>query len=473
MWNIFFRDEFLKSKVKIFPNHTTDRYFLKYRSTEVWYLLCLLIDKCWKNKSDFSVTTIYPFRDVFDDIEKNICFYNEKYFVFFLENFLHSNEYYFWYIKLLLDKLEKSWIKDKKIIIHSYKLSKQESKEIMDRYKIVEVIIRTDIEYFFNEILYKGTDIDDINNILYRDIDWNVVCTNDKIEESDINDYILWSYYSWYLVELQDDLDIKLKILKDDEKMKNVLMNWMKDVLISTWKWCLYNCMYCFRWVRFSKIRQISLDTIKKDLDYFQENWYKNVYLYDDCFLTTNISRIDEMMKLLNNYDLSYYVAIRYEMAVRDNIMKMLIESNINKIQIWLQTTNKDITKIIWRSLDIESFKNVIKSLKDKWKKVSIDLILWLPQDNMKNFINTFNFAVSLNPSSIFVNSLFLNPWTELYKNKEKYWIEFDNKNNHHSLHSVPYIKWSITFPQKDLELTRKYIDKVKSLYKNIFIMNR
>jgi len=76
------------------------------------------------------------------------------------------------------------------------------------------------------------------------------------------------------------------------------------------------------------------LEIIKKDLDYLSSNGYKSIYLYDDCFLTTNYSRLDQILELLNSYDLNYYTAIRYEMAFKDDVLMKLLNSKIDRLQI-------------------------------------------------------------------------------------------------------------------------------------------
>ncbi|MFZ5341833.1 MAG: hypothetical protein ACOZBL_04815 [Patescibacteria group bacterium] len=60
-----------------------------------------------KNICDFSLTTIFPYKIIFDNLLDTIEYYDEQVFVIFLENFFHSSEYYLNYIKILLDKLKK------------------------------------------------------------------------------------------------------------------------------------------------------------------------------------------------------------------------------------------------------------------------------------------------------------------------------------------------------------------------------
>jgi radical SAM superfamily enzyme YgiQ (UPF0313 family) len=76
--------------------------------------------------------------------------------------------------------------------------------------------------------------------------------------------------------------------------------------MLTSGRGCLYNCSYCYRGAKYSSVRQISLETLKQDLDYLEELQYEYVYFYDDCFVTTNLRRMDEIIELLGKYRFEY-----------------------------------------------------------------------------------------------------------------------------------------------------------------------
>jgi radical SAM superfamily enzyme YgiQ (UPF0313 family) len=237
--------------------------------------------------------------------------------------------------------------------------------------------------------------------------------------------------------------------------------------MLTTWRWCKYNCSYCYRWVKYSAVRQISLETIKKDLDYLSELKYEYVSLYDDCFITTNLDRLDELISLLGKYSFIYRISVRFEVCsseVLDKISKLRIE----KIQIWLQSISIEVNKEIKRWFNKKRFEEILLKLRSLWISVSLDLIIWLPWEWLKWFLKTFNYAVSLNPSGIHVNTLFLNPWTELYKKQKEYWITTDNSKSIASLFHVNTVKSSNDFSEKDIIMAKKYVSyymkKIKSI---------
>jgi radical SAM superfamily enzyme YgiQ (UPF0313 family) len=303
-----------------------------------------------------------------------------------------------------------------------------------------------------------------------------------------LEDYIIWAYHTKYYTNFPKSKDeiINLRLSKKRNVINdNIFYQWSNEkyiyhlnnlkktsIMLATWRGCKYNCSYCYRGIKYKNIRQIPIEVIKKDLDYINMLWYKNVYLYDDCFITTNLDRFDLIVDLFNKYDLEYQIATRYEVCTIE-ILKKIVKSKINIFQIWLQSISIKANLESNRNFNKNNFENVIKELKDNGKKVSIDIILWLPWENLKDFIHTFNYAFSLDPSSIFINQLFLNPKTEIYNNKEKYWIIFQEdiwlKKDFH----VSKIMSSNNFTKNDIKFAQEYITKIMQKYPNKNIILR
>jgi hypothetical protein len=55
------------------------------------------------------------------------------------------------------------------VILHTFKTPENICEQIMKKYPFVLCIIRTDLEYFFQELFLKDTPIQNIPNILFRD----------------------------------------------------------------------------------------------------------------------------------------------------------------------------------------------------------------------------------------------------------------------------------------------------------------
>ena len=458
--------------IRLFPLQTQDIYFILYHDLPSLYLISLLVDKLWFHISQFSIEYVYPFRNYFNYISEKLGSFTEDYFIFWLENYYHSSDYAHNFMLKVLNYMQENNI-EKKVIIHTIKSNEENIQEIMEKYPNVILVLNTDSEYFFNEFFYKKTPITEISNIYFRDDDGEYHATKRENVDYDLGEYIIWWYYNKYFFNFPKSKDEiiflrsneKRKVYNDDifyqwtnEKYTNLLRNlWENHIMLTTGRWCRFNCSYCYRWVKYNKVRQIPIDVIKKDLDTIQQLWYTDIYLYDDCFVSTNHDRLDEIIELFSQYPFYYQIASRYETLNEVNLEK-LSKAKIKKIQVWLQSIWKQANLDSKRNINIEKFTGVIQNMKSKGMNISIDLILWLPGDTVMDFIKTFHFAVSLQPTSVFINKLFLNPKTELDKNKEKYGIKTEHDTGLKKDFYVPKIHYSDTFTQKDLLIAEKYI---------------
>lgn len=475
------------SKIRFFPLQTQDIYFILYQDLPSSYLISLLIERIGFHLNQFSIEYVYPFRNYFEYIAPKLENFEEEYFLFFLENYYHSSDYAYNFLLKILTYLEQNNIQ-KKVIVYTLKSTLPNIKYLFEKFTNVVLVVNTDIEYFFNELLYKKTNILDIWNIYFRDDEGNYHETQNENVDYDLGEYIVWWYHNEYFMSFPKSLDEIIAIRSHEKKLNyndNIFYQWTNEkyiktlrninndaIMLTTGRWCRFNCTYCYRWVKYSKVRQIPLDMIKKDLDYIQKLGYKNIYLYDDCFVSTNENRLDKIVSLFSEYNFSYQIASRYETLNEINLEK-LSWANITVIQVWLQSISKIANRDSKRNIDIEKFKNVIENMKLKGIEISIDLILWLPGDYLKDFLKTFHFAVSLSPSSIFINKLFLNPKTELHSHKSDYGIVTEEDNGMKKDFYVPNILYHDSFSENDIKIAQKYVLIFKEKYPNINIILR
>lgn len=478
---------FINKTVRIFSIQTKDPGMICKPDLSVGYLVSLLVDKIGMDLFNITSEILYPFKKYADFLLKNLSNFQEDYYIFFLENYYHSSNYWLGYLKQVLNKMKENW-QNNKVIIHSFKLWQDEARELMDNYNFIDVIIRTDVEYFFNEFLYKKTPINEIANILYRDSDNKIIINKTEEVAHDLWDYIVWWYYNWYIFRLmpnenyiatmidEDDVNTDDKIYYSMSKTKYLnAFKEKQDVLISTWRWCKYKCVYCYRWVKYSTVRQIPLDVLKKDLDYLESIWIDSINMYDDCFLTTNRDRLKEIVDLLWNYNMSYRIAVRYEMCTPEtfNILKWL---KLNAVQIWLQSTSKETNTRIRRNINDESFQKIIAEFKGRWVGISIDTIIWLPWETYDDFMRTYKYVLALKPNRIAINTLFINPWIAISVKelKEKYGIKIAKRKDYITdFYKVSAISENSTFPKVDIKKAKEYIKKSMDYFPEIKIVLR
>jgi coproporphyrinogen III oxidase-like Fe-S oxidoreductase len=167
------------------------------------------------------------------------------------------------------------------------------------------------------------------------------------------------------------------------------------------------------------------------------------------------------MLYLMKKYPFKYHISTRFEMC-NEWILEKLSVIDLWSVQIWLQSISKSANKTSKRWFLAEKFEKVIMELKNNGTSVSIDTILWLPDDSPSGFLSTIKYAISLKPSSIVTNTLYLNPRTEIYRNKEEYRIETHEARWTLHYYKARRIKSSMNFKANEIELCRKFLIECK-----------
>ena len=184
------------------------------------------------------------------------------------------------------------------------------------------------------------------------------------------------------------------------------------------------------------------------------------------------MDRLEALVDLLSKYDFVYWISVRFEVC-NSKVLDILSRINIQRIQIWLQSISIEVNKETKRWFNKKMFEDVVSRVTNLWINISLDLIIWLPWEWLKWFLKTFNYAVSLNPSSIHINTLFLNPWTELYAKQKEYWIITNNDKTTRNLFHVKPVISSNDFTQKDIKMAKTYVSYYINKLKNIDIILR
>jgi len=473
-------DDFTTKRLRLFPLATGDVAMSNMPDLLSAFLLSLFIDRVGMNINQFSLEVIHPFQKYFRFLRNNVTSFPEEYLLFFMENYYHSSNYGVEMLKEIVPHLDQQGKKAAKVIVHSLKCEEEEARKIMEEHPSIVCFIRTDAEYFFNELLSKKTPLSAIPNVLYRDdVTGEIIITRAEEVTYDLQDYILGGYHNGHIFRLLKHPNYVVTLLNDDSEKTNddyyysvsrkkmaqrVRMGASRNMMmIATGRGCKYNCIYCYRGVKYATVRQISLDVLKKDLDALQDMGIEEIYIYDDCFLTTNADRLPEMASLLSSYPFRYQIAIRYEMCTPE-VLDTIKDIHFSSVQIGLQSASQKTNVLMKRGINIDQFGKILNVFRDRKAHTMVDLILGLPGETLQDFLDTLKQALMLNPGNITVNTLFLNPGTDLYRNIEKYGIVAGEKKPC----NVAQIFSSTTFPTADIEKAREILAKTAKKFPHI-----
>jgi radical SAM superfamily enzyme YgiQ (UPF0313 family) len=318
-------------------------------------------------------------------------------------------------------------------------------KELLNKYLQIDIIVTGEGEISFLKLLEYFNGHEKIENILG-------VTTRDFQNPT-----------ASELIELDTIPEIYTELFKEYPDMN--------EVNLETSRGCPMGCGYC-TWGRGKRaMRYYSVERIKKDLDIILGREKVNIVYICDSNLLVNKERAKEILKYISNKRPD--VLVRYEFNAEfldDEIIDLMSKLPNNEFNFGIQSTNpkalEDMGRPFNREKFEENYKKVLYTIKNP--TLSVDLIYGLPGDNAEGFIESLNYAISLDNlgkiEKIITYPLIVLPGSRFYKEREKYKIDIDKDNY--------IIKSNYTFSEKDMDTARKYAFYVSVIYLNRSLAN-
>lgn len=277
-----------------------------------------------------------------------------------------------------------------------------------------------------------------------------------KIDNNIYNKYIDWWMFN------------KDKIKKiNEEVFYNIFIN---DIIENNYKinfyfhyfFCRSSCVYCpYVHTFLDKTKEIQLrknnDKILKDIDkllfYLKKYWIDSKKIKVDTFsfgggtpsYIPNKYIKEILEKISANFNMKYLKEGTIEMnpTLEDyNNILPLKEYWINRISIWVQTFDKDITQKTGRWLKNKDVDEVIRKAVKDFDRVNIDMMYWLPDQTLEILKNDLERTLTYEwITHISYYPLYLFENTYMYNNIDKYdnlpFISNNKKYNYNTL-----LKW-------------------------------
>jgi len=234
-------------------------------------------------------------------------------------------------------------------------------------------------------------------------------------------------------------------------------------IILETSRWCPYKCKYCSFSLWFNKVRYISLDRVEFELKYILWSNVNSLWIFDSHF-NINLDRSKKIFELIIKYNLNTKIKIFiYPTNLDSEFIDLMKLANVQEVEIWIQTSKTSTLENIWRNyINYKNWiiENNINLLIDKWIRVTLQFIIWLPWENYSDIKNSLDWAYKLRPFWIQVFTLMVIPWTILYSEHSKYGIFFNKKQ--------PYEAF------KTKHLSKKQFSDAANLWDSIdYIYNR
>ena len=190
---------------------------------------------------------------------------------------------------------------------------------------------------------------------------------------------------------------------------------------------CKQKCYYC-DFISYSgknNLIEKYIDTLIQEYRSYNMNYYriKTIYIGGG---TPSYIESKYIKKLLDEIDQKDAKEITLEVnpgTITKEKLQDYYDAGINRLSIGLQSTNNEILKTIGRIHTYEEFIDTYNlARKIGFKNINIDLMLALPEQDMKVLTESVRKVIELNPEHISLYSLILEEGTLLYnkvKNKE------------------------------------------------------
>jgi oxygen-independent coproporphyrinogen-3 oxidase len=190
---------------------------------------------------------------------------------------------------------------------------------------------------------------------------------------------------------------------------------------------CLTKCFYC-NLISFAdsdeEQHNLYLDSLEKEiklLDFSKKTRIKTVYIGGGTPTILSVGNLERLFGMLRGYfDLGACEQIMTEISSRTGTyekIKVLKDSGVNKVTIGVQTLDKPLLKKLQRLQDKEAvLKSYDNARRLGIKYVNIDLMVGLPGQSVKSFVNSLDEILRLKPDTIHINPFMPNVQTKFYQ---------------------------------------------------------
>lgn len=225
--------------------------------------------------------------------------------------------------------------------------------------------------------------------------------------------------------------------------------------MIQTTRLCPYTCTFCHSGIVTGKLRKFSLERVKEEIDYIADK-YRNFPHRRLCVADDNFGIFKEDTEIAKHFteakekfgypqQLYLYYDKKFKQGCRD-VAKYVANMGSQGVVLAFQSLNQDALKAIKRiNLNDAEIDNIIEWVKENNFQSECQLIMGLPLETKKSFLDAIEYLVQKKIDSVAIFPLMLLGGTELNlrASREKYQLKS---------------KWRSTYMPSYMELNGEFI---------------
>ncbi len=214
---------------------------------------------------------------------------------------------------------------------------------------------------------------------------------------------------------------------------------------------CPLKCTFC-SWAG-RKLRSYPRDYLIEELKWAQRKGISEIWITDSA-LNWNDRMFFEIADIVHTAvpDSSFFNMIGFINVERFNTRQLNILKSIpfgsGIIMVGLQSTNSLVLKAINRSFNKRQFENGLARISETIVP-TVEIMLGLPEETPATFKETVDYVANLDVKAQLYHLLGF-AGTEIYRTRDKYGMEFNEKG-------ISYLKRSKTFSEKELTKSAEY----------------
>lgn len=333
-----------------------------YTPLDIGYIVALIKEK-QAERYDIDILQLYYSENAkngaeFTEYDASIIRYHRPRAVFFfLDNILWSGNYALHRAEQIIRKI-RSVSPDIFVGVQSYKIKANETNELLKN-RLADCVVKKDPEHSFL-FLDRVLNRENVAGVAYLDDAAGKVrdCAERGIVENDLD-----KLPSPYLSGVFDNFLLK----------KQIDFGGTFRSYVYSSRGCPFGCYYCFRSVKYERVRFFSVERFYDEIEYLNENFgIKKFFIIDDAFATTP----ERMRKFADEFNerkrgnpalenISFDAMLRPE-TISPETISLLKQLNITWAQIGLQTVNPRLQKYITRKMPVSRFAEIARWLKKR-----------------------------------------------------------------------------------------------------------
>lgn len=178
---------------------------------------------------------------------------------------------------------------------------------------------------------------------------------------------------------------------------------------------CPYKCRFCDRPHLGKHFRAHSAKYVVEEMKMCEDLGIKEILIYDDTF-TIDRKRTLDICKLYRDYGLSVKWDIRARVnTIDEEVIIALKGANCQRIHFGVEAGTHKILKVLNKGITLDEAINAFQLCKKYGIETLAYFMIGSPNETIDNIMETFRFAIKLNPDYLHLTILTPFPGTEIY----------------------------------------------------------